>query len=188
MFAQGVACGCPSHAAVAVADRSLGGRPDGEVAVSDPGLAPTFVVADSGCVSQRVAARPPCFTDLLVGVLVAALLDRGRRDRLLPDRLEDGESPAAEDVRDRSSSSRTGTAGDVDLSYLPDRGGVFALLQDEEYFRRLRADAEAGTIVWPNEADIAPGDAVRARTRSAGQPRRSPTDPAVAGRRRVAGR
>jgi len=49
-----------------------------------------------------------------------------------------------------------GTAGDVDLSYLPDRGGVFAPLRDEEYFRRLRADAEAGTIVWPNDADIAP--------------------------------
>ena len=24
------------------------------------------------------------------------------------------------------------------------------------YFRRLRADREAGTIVWPNDADIAP--------------------------------
>jgi len=49
-----------------------------------------------------------------------------------------------------------GTVGDVDLSYLPDCGGVFAPLQDSEYFRRLRADAEAGTIVWPNDADIAP--------------------------------
>ncbi len=49
-----------------------------------------------------------------------------------------------------------GTVGDVDLSYLPARGGVFAPLQDEKYFRRLRAGAEAGTIVWPNDADIAP--------------------------------
>jgi hypothetical protein len=49
-----------------------------------------------------------------------------------------------------------GTAADVDLAYLRDYGGVFAPLRDPEYFRRLRADLEAGTIVWPNEADIAP--------------------------------
>jgi len=49
-----------------------------------------------------------------------------------------------------------GTVGEVNLSYLADRGGVFAPLQDAEYFRRLRADEEAGTIVWPNDADIAP--------------------------------
>lgn len=49
-----------------------------------------------------------------------------------------------------------GLTADVDLSYLLDYGGVFEPLQDLEYFRRLRADAEAGTIVWPNEADIAP--------------------------------
>jgi hypothetical protein len=45
---------------------------------------------------------------------------------------------------------------DVDLSYLLDYGGVFEPLRDPAYFRRLRADPEAGTIVWPNEADIAP--------------------------------
>jgi hypothetical protein len=49
-----------------------------------------------------------------------------------------------------------GTAGDVDLSYLAEYGGVFAPLKDLDYFRRLRADEEAGTIVWPNDADIAP--------------------------------
>jgi len=49
-----------------------------------------------------------------------------------------------------------GTAADVDLSYLLEYGGVFEPLRDPEFFRRLRADAEAGTIVWPNDADIAP--------------------------------
>ena len=49
-----------------------------------------------------------------------------------------------------------GTAADVDLSSLLDYGGVFEPLRDLDFFRRLRADSEAGTIVWPNEADIAP--------------------------------
>jgi hypothetical protein len=49
-----------------------------------------------------------------------------------------------------------GLAVEVDLSYLLDYGGVFEPLRDIGYFRQLRADLEAGTIVWPNEADIAP--------------------------------
>ena len=49
-----------------------------------------------------------------------------------------------------------GTTADVDVSYLADYGGVFEPLGDLECFRRLRADPEAGTIVWPNDADIAP--------------------------------
>jgi hypothetical protein len=49
-----------------------------------------------------------------------------------------------------------GTTADVDLSYLLDYGGVFEPLRDPAYFARLRADSEAGTIVWPNDADVAP--------------------------------
>jgi len=49
-----------------------------------------------------------------------------------------------------------GLATEVDLSYLLDYGGVFEPLRDIGYFRQLRADPEAGTIVWPNDADIAP--------------------------------
>ena len=49
-----------------------------------------------------------------------------------------------------------GTRADVGLSYLAEYGGVFEPLSDPEYFRRLRADRDAGTIVWPNQADIAP--------------------------------
>jgi hypothetical protein len=49
-----------------------------------------------------------------------------------------------------------GLSADVDLSYLLDYGGVFEPLRDHDYFRRLRADSNAGTIVWPNQADVAP--------------------------------
>ncbi len=49
-----------------------------------------------------------------------------------------------------------GTNGDLDLSYLLDYGGVFEPLRDPDYFRELRVDPEAGTITWPNQADIAP--------------------------------
>jgi uncharacterized protein DUF2442 len=49
-----------------------------------------------------------------------------------------------------------GLSAEVDLSHLTDYGGVFEPLRDREQFRRLRADGEGGTIVWPNGADIAP--------------------------------
>lgn len=48
------------------------------------------------------------------------------------------------------------TSADVDLFYLLDYGGVFEPLRDPEYFRQLKADQDAGTIVWPNATDIAP--------------------------------
>ena len=48
-----------------------------------------------------------------------------------------------------------GLSADVELSHLLDYG-VFEPLQDPGYFRQLRADPDAGTIVWPNQADIAP--------------------------------
>lgn len=49
-----------------------------------------------------------------------------------------------------------GLSADVDLSYLLDYGGVFEPLRDPEFFSRLRVDDEGATIIWPNEADIAP--------------------------------
>jgi uncharacterized protein DUF2442 len=49
-----------------------------------------------------------------------------------------------------------GVDANVDLSYLLDFGGVFAPLADPDFFRTLKADRNAGTIVWPNAADIAP--------------------------------
>ena len=35
-------------------------------------------------------------------------------------------------------------------------GPVFAPLHDPAYFRKARASKAAGTVVWPNGADIAP--------------------------------
>jgi len=49
-----------------------------------------------------------------------------------------------------------GLSARIDLSYLLEYGGVFEPLRDLDYFRQLRADPVGGTIVWPNQADIAP--------------------------------
>ncbi|HYP24043.1 MAG TPA: DUF2442 domain-containing protein [Actinomycetota bacterium] len=35
-------------------------------------------------------------------------------------------------------------------------GPVFEPVRDPDYFRRVRVDAQSGTIVWPNGADLAP--------------------------------
>jgi hypothetical protein len=48
------------------------------------------------------------------------------------------------------------TVGDVDLSYLTKRTRCFHPVRDPVYFATFRLDPEANTIVWPNEADIAP--------------------------------
>lgn len=48
-----------------------------------------------------------------------------------------------------------GVSGVVDFSALGWRG-VFSPLVDEAFFCRVAVDAELGTIVWPNGADIAP--------------------------------
>jgi hypothetical protein len=36
------------------------------------------------------------------------------------------------------------------------RGGVFAPLNDVEFFRQVTVDREAGTLVWPNGVDFCP--------------------------------
>jgi hypothetical protein len=36
------------------------------------------------------------------------------------------------------------------------RGGVFAPLEDREYFRHVAVNSGLGTIVWPNGADFCP--------------------------------
>jgi hypothetical protein len=48
-----------------------------------------------------------------------------------------------------------GTVGEVDFAGREWRG-VFEPLRDPEYFARVTVDTEAGTVVWPNGADMAP--------------------------------
>ncbi|MFQ5855873.1 MAG: DUF2442 domain-containing protein [Anaerolineae bacterium] len=36
------------------------------------------------------------------------------------------------------------------------RGGVFASLEDIDFFKRVQVDLEIGTLVWPNEVDFCP--------------------------------
>lgn len=48
-----------------------------------------------------------------------------------------------------------GLEGTIDLA-LHLKGPIFEPLQDVAEFARLRVDRKAGTICWPNGADIAP--------------------------------
>ena len=36
------------------------------------------------------------------------------------------------------------------------RGGVFAPLEDLDFFKQVKVDPEIGTLVWPNEVDFCP--------------------------------
>jgi len=49
-----------------------------------------------------------------------------------------------------------GSEGDVDVARLIDFRGVFEPLRDVREFQRVYVDPEAGTIVWPNGADLDP--------------------------------
>lgn len=47
-----------------------------------------------------------------------------------------------------------GVSGEVDVARLVAFEGVFAPLADPEQFRTARVSADAGTVVWPNGADL----------------------------------
>ena len=50
-----------------------------------------------------------------------------------------------------------GSEGTVDLTpWIEGRTGVFSALQDPAFFSRVSVDPEAGTVVWPNGADLDP--------------------------------
>lgn len=48
-----------------------------------------------------------------------------------------------------------GTVGEADFAGREWRG-VFEPLRDPDYFARVAVDTEAGTVTWPNGADMAP--------------------------------
>jgi hypothetical protein len=49
-----------------------------------------------------------------------------------------------------------GVEGVVDLAPHLTFRGVFEPLRDPEYFAQVRVDADLGTVVWPNGADLDP--------------------------------
>ena len=49
-----------------------------------------------------------------------------------------------------------GVAGEVDLEKMIQFEGVFAPVKERAFFVQVRVDPEAGTIVWPNGADLDP--------------------------------
>ena len=49
-----------------------------------------------------------------------------------------------------------GTEGDVDIARLIEFSGIFEPLREVREFQRVYVDPEAGTIVWPNGADLDP--------------------------------
>lgn len=48
------------------------------------------------------------------------------------------------------------SAGEVDLDTHMAFDGIFAALADPEAFATVKVDPEAGTVVWPNGADLDP--------------------------------
>jgi hypothetical protein len=50
-----------------------------------------------------------------------------------------------------------GTTGQLDFKErVVGRGGVFQPLEDVSFFRQVRVDPEADTLVWPNRVDFCP--------------------------------
>ncbi len=50
-----------------------------------------------------------------------------------------------------------GSEATVDLApWVAGKGGVFGPLQNAAFFAQVTVDREAGTIVWPNGADVDP--------------------------------
>lgn len=50
-----------------------------------------------------------------------------------------------------------GEKAELDLAdRIVGRGGVFAPLEDVDFFKKVKVDSEVGTLVWPNEVDLCP--------------------------------
>lgn len=55
-------------------------------------------------------------------------------------------------------SFKTGDVGEIRISDIlgPNFDGIFSPLKDPSYFAQVSVNADIGTIVWPNGADIDP--------------------------------
>lgn len=49
-----------------------------------------------------------------------------------------------------------GAEGEIDVKEMIKFTGIFEPLRDPAFFSQVRVDPEAGTIVWPNGADLDP--------------------------------
>jgi hypothetical protein len=50
-----------------------------------------------------------------------------------------------------------GVGGRIDFApWIVGQGGVFAPLEDKDFFAKVSVNADIGTIVWPNEVDFDP--------------------------------
>jgi hypothetical protein len=92
----------------------------------------------------EATGEPACGKDPAFGLREVHLFPRIRHVRYIRDywlelTFADGKQ-AKLDFRDR----------------IVGRGGVFAPLEDLEFFKRVRVDPEIGTLVWPNEVDFCP--------------------------------
>ncbi len=49
-----------------------------------------------------------------------------------------------------------GISGDLSVSELIEFSGIFAPLQQPEFFAQVKVHPELGTVYWPNDADLDP--------------------------------
>ncbi len=50
----------------------------------------------------------------------------------------------------------SGKSGIVDFSGYREKGGVFDLFRNEEYFKKFYIDSEIKTLCWPGDIDLDP--------------------------------
>jgi hypothetical protein len=68
-----------------------------------------------------------------------------------------------------------GYSGEVDVSHLRRKPGLFKDLRDPAYFARAFLDEEQGTVAWPNGLDVA-AHVLRARADQQAERRRLPEE------------
>jgi hypothetical protein len=49
-----------------------------------------------------------------------------------------------------------GVEGELDLTSMVQKGGVYTPLQDPAFFTKVYVDPEWGCVAWPNDVDLCP--------------------------------